>query len=71
MGSAHCRFFGPFPPPPRSALKKPSLKSLFQNTLPVTYSFHRLIVLNFRHPHENKEFRGRGEGVPVYRFIVR
>jgi len=70
MGSAHCRFFGLFPAATPLRPQRSSLKSLFQNTLPVTYSFHGLIVLNLRHPHENKEVQG-GEGIPVRRFIVR
>ena len=70
-GPVRLRFLADLPAGASVRPQKLSPKSLFQNTFPVSYSFHRSKMQNFPYPSENREFRG-GRGVPVpYRFIVR
>jgi len=60
MGSARLRFFAQLPAATPLRPQKPSLKSLFHNTLLVTYSFQKSNAQNSPYSIENREFKGVG-----------
>ena len=62
MGCARLRFFAQLPAATPLCLQKPSLKSLFHNTLLVTYSFQKSNAQNSPYAIENREFKGVGGG---------